>query len=111
MAHKKEKISFVYHQGSFFCIACSFFHCETCWPIPPAPDIGSSPVMKLFFGISTAVIFFNKKIGVLLFIVSFLISLARVYSGIHWPYDIIGGLIVGVASGLVVVKVPKFFKR
>lgn len=60
-----------------------------------------------FFAVSTIVYFYNKKAGILFFIASFLICLARVFSGIHWPLDILAGAIVGVLSGWVVHKILK----
>jgi len=61
-----------------------------------------------FFAISTVVYFYNKKAGTLFLIASFLISLARVFAGVHWSTDIIGGALVGIFSGWLLVK---FLKR
>lgn len=66
---------------------------------------------SFFFGISIVVFLYNKKIGILFFLASFLVSWGRVYGGIHWPYDILGGLLVGIVSGLVAVRVSKVFKK
>lgn len=66
---------------------------------------------SFFFGISTALFFYNKKIGTLFFIASFLISFGRVLGGIHWPYDILGGFLVGILSGLIVIKIFKKLKK
>lgn len=51
-----------------------------------------------FFALSAVIYFYNKKTGILFFIASFLISLSRVFCGIHWPSDILGGVIVGIFS-------------
>jgi len=61
-----------------------------------------------FFAISTVVYSYNKKTGTLFMIASFLISLARVFAGVHWPTDIIGGALVGIFSGWLVTK---FFRK
>lgn len=55
-----------------------------------------------FFALSLGVYFYNKKAGLLFFVASFLISFARVFSGIHWPFDIIAGILVGIFSGWLV---------
>jgi undecaprenyl-diphosphatase len=55
------------------------------------------------FAIATAVYFFNKKFGIAFFIISFFIGLARVFVGIHYPLDILGGIVVGIL-GAVMVK-------
>jgi len=57
-----------------------------------------------FFGLSAVVFLYNKKAGILFFIGSFLICLARVFVGIHWPLDILVGAGVGIFSGWLVVK-------
>ena len=51
--------------------------------------------------------FYNKKIGLLFFIVSFLICISRVFCGIHWPLDILAGAIVGIFSGWLIIKIFK----
>lgn len=54
-----------------------------------------------FFAFSTVVFFYNRKLGVVFFGVSTLICTARVAAGVHFPSDILGGLVVGVFSGLL----------
>lgn len=63
-----------------------------------------------FFGLSTIVFLYNKKIGALFFAGSILISLARIFVGIHWPSDILAGAVVGILSGLLIYKVSKKLK-
>ncbi len=63
----------------------------------------------LFFAVSTIVYLYNKKAGIFFFIASFLICLARVFTGIHWPADIIAGIVVGVFSGYLIHKISKKF--
>ena len=57
-----------------------------------------------FFAISTIVYFYNKKLGIIFFLSSFLIVVARVFSGVHWPSDIFAGAIVGIFSGWLIHK-------
>jgi undecaprenyl-diphosphatase len=57
-----------------------------------------------YFAVSTIIYSYNKKAGYLFFIASFLISFSRVFVGIHWPSDILGGAIVGIISGIVILK-------
>ena len=61
-----------------------------------------------FFALSTVVYHYNKKAGILFFVASFLISISRVFVGIHWPSDILAGAIVGIFAGWLVFKI---FKR
>ncbi len=60
-----------------------------------------------FFALSTIVYFYNKKAGIFFFIASFLICLARIFAGIHWPTDILFGAIIGILSGLIIYKILK----
>lgn len=60
-----------------------------------------------FFAFSIIVYFYNKKAGILFLIGSFLICLARIFVGIHWPSDILAGAIVGILSGWLVFVFSK----
>jgi len=73
---------------------------------------------SFYFAMSTVVLLYYKKAhprpkfwwgaGLLFFIISFLISLSRVFVGIHWPSDILGGAVVGVISGIIILRLlPK----
>jgi undecaprenyl-diphosphatase len=62
-----------------------------------------------YFGLSTIVYFYNKKVGILFFVLSFLISFSRVFCGIHWPSDIGAGILVGIFSGWLTIKIFRKF--
>ena len=40
----------------------------------------------------------TRKLGNLAILLSFACGIARVYSGVHWPYDIIGSIIVSIVA-------------
>ena len=52
-----------------------------------------------FFAIATVVFCFNKRIGLVAFIAAALMAIARVYVGVHWPSDVVGGAIIGALIG------------
>ena len=68
-----------------------------------------------YFAISTVVFLYSKKVypasnqklwcgaGFVFLVASFLISISRVFVGVHWPSDILVGAIIGVFSGWVTV--------
>ena len=58
-----------------------------------------------FFAFSTVVFFSHKKLGLFLYFSSFLIILARVFSGVHWPSDVFVGALLGLLVGLVLQKI------
>lgn len=68
---------------------------------------GSFPSGHATFYFAIATVFFlrSKKLGSIFFGVSALMGIARVYGGVHWVSDILGGAAIGVASGLFVVWV------
>lgn len=67
---------------------------------------------SFFFGLSMVVYLFNKKLGLIFFAASIVISIARIYCGLHWPLDIVGGFVVGIISAFTVVTIyNKFIKK
>ncbi len=60
--------------------------------------------IAFLFALSAAIYFFNKKIGWIFLSLSFLVGLARIFVGIHFPLDVGAGIVVGVLSVIVVWK-------
>lgn len=58
-----------------------------------------------FFALSLIVYFYNKRAGILFFIASALIGVSRVFSGLHWPTDILGGAVVGLFSAWLIHRI------
>lgn len=46
------------------------------------------------FAFAFSIFLINKKFGIWLCVASLLVALARIYAGVHWPFDIIGGIVV-----------------
>jgi len=53
------------------------------------------------FTLATSLYFINKKLAYFLYIFSILIGLSRIAGGIHYPSDILGGAILGIAIGIL----------
>ncbi|MEK7079995.1 MAG: phosphatase PAP2 family protein [Patescibacteria group bacterium] len=52
-----------------------------------------------FFAFSAIVFAYNKRLGIIFFVLSTLVCVARVIAGVHYPSDILIGALVGVVSG------------
>lgn len=48
------------------------------------------------FTASMVVYFYNKKLGLILLGLSLLVGLGRIFVGVHYPLDVVGGIIVGI---------------
>ncbi|QQR82585.1 phosphatase PAP2 family protein [Candidatus Campbellbacteria bacterium] len=52
------------------------------------------------FSLATAMYFFgNKKLAWMLYASGLLIGIARITAGIHYPSDILGGIVLGILTG------------
>ncbi len=50
-----------------------------------------------FFALAMAVWLFGRRLGWVLFTIALSMGVARVFVGVHWPSDIVGGALVGIA--------------
>jgi undecaprenyl-diphosphatase len=64
-----------------------------------------------FFALSTVVYMYNKNWGWWFFVGSFLISLARVFVGVHYPSDILAGALIGILAGWGSWRVYQFYQN
>ena len=62
---------------------------------------------SFFFALSTVIYFYNKKAGLVCFAGSFLIGLARIFVGVHYPLDILCGMALGIIVGWAMAKIGK----
>jgi undecaprenyl-diphosphatase len=60
-----------------------------------------------FFAFSMVIYKYNRKWGWFFFIASLPICIARVIAGVHYPSDIIGGMILGLLVGYLVYKIAE----
>ncbi|HEY4475876.1 MAG TPA: phosphatase PAP2 family protein [Candidatus Paceibacterota bacterium] len=79
-------------------------------PLIATPVVSSFPSghAAAFFALAVTVFFLSRRLGIWFLAVAALVAVARVFVGVHWPFDIIAGALVGVASALAVNKIlPK----
>ncbi len=64
------------------------------------------------FSLATGVWLWNRRVGAALLVAATLYALARVYSGVAYPLDILGGAAIGAGAALIgafVLRCVKFF--
>lgn len=66
---------------------------------------------SFLFAFSTVVFLRNRLIGIGLYAGSLAVCAARVAAGVHYPSDILGGIVVGVGSGLGVALAAGLLRK
>lgn len=71
------------------------------------PSDGSFPSghTAAAFGAATAAFCCNKRIGSILLVMAVLMGMSRLYFAVHFPTDVIGGAVIGVAAGVLSYKI------
>lgn len=64
---------------------------------------------SFFFALSTVVYLYNKRLGLWFYAASATIGLARVAAGVHYPTDILGGAVLGIAVGWLIYRAFLYF--
>jgi undecaprenyl-diphosphatase len=67
---------------------------------PSDPSFPSN-LAAVLFGLALGIWVKNKKVGTWLLAMALLASFARIYVGVHYPTDILGGFLFGVAGTLL----------
>jgi len=58
--------------------------------------------MAWFFALVVVVWYVSRTWGIWYLALTAAMGIARIYAGIHWPLDILGGIVVGVVSGFFI---------
>jgi undecaprenyl-diphosphatase len=53
------------------------------------------------FAMAMALWFYDRVIGGLAFVLAAIVAFARVYVGVHYPSDVVGGALIGIAVAMV----------
>jgi undecaprenyl-diphosphatase len=80
------------------------YHDVTLLLYHPSDSSFPSNAATVGFCIATSIWLFNRRAGLLLYIVAVLFGLARVIGGVHYPSDILGGMVIGAASAYVMAR-------
>lgn len=79
-------------------------------PLIGTPDAPAFPSghAATFFALAAAVYLVKKRTGIWFLAAAALISLGRVFVGVHWPSDVLAGALIGILSALAVYSIlPK----
>jgi undecaprenyl-diphosphatase len=77
----------------------------------PSDSSFPSNAAAVGFSIATSVWLFNRKVGLVLYVVASLLGLARICGGVHYPSDIVGGALIGMISAYLVARRMRYFDR
>ncbi len=58
----------------------------------------------LFFALATTIFYLSRRLGWWFFALATANGLARIFVGVHWPFDIVGGAVVGIVSAMLIHK-------
>lgn len=62
------------------------------------------------FAIAAAVWRVNRRVGLATYLAAGLYGLARVYAGVHYPLDIVGGALIGIVVAFLVFKLRELLE-
>lgn len=77
--------------------------------VPQNPSFPSRHA-ALAFGMSFYIFAYNAPLAIIFLICACLVGISRVFCGVHWFSDILGGLVSGLASALIIYNLVIFIK-
>lgn len=115
----KMLLAFVVERILEFLIKTAYFtprpymvnHLPTYVTITPIDSSFPSGHTMVAFALATVIFRKNKKLGMILFVLAGLIGIGRVMANVHYPIDIISGLILGVTIGTFCDKIKPYARR
>lgn len=78
-----------------------FFNFQPLVEVLPQDSSFPSAHTALAFIIAFSVYLIDKRLGIIYFFLALIIGLARIFTGVHWPSDILGGAVLGFICVLV----------
>jgi undecaprenyl-diphosphatase len=75
-------------------------------PLVPTPHTGSFPSghSATAFACATVIAWASPRLALPAFVLAALVAWSRVYVGVHWPLDVLGGAALGVLVAIALLK-------
>jgi len=78
-----------------------YAHPKALVPLPSGSSFPSGHTATSF-ACATVLSFFVPRAAPAFYLLALAIGFSRIYVGVHWPLDMLGGIVLGVAVGLAV---------
>lgn len=75
--------------------------------IPESGNSFPSGHAAFLFALAATLFYYNRHWGGWYFALALINGAARVFAGVHWPLDVLGGLVIGVLSSMVIHSLLK----
>lgn len=66
---------------------------------------------SISFAMAFAFLYFKSKWGIPILLLAIWVGISRVYVGVHYPIDILGGIIVGIISLIIALQIKEILRR
>lgn len=63
------------------------------------------------FTAATIIMHFDKRMGTVAYILASIIAFSRLYLYVHFPTDVLAGIILGIAIGCITIKIFEIFSK
>jgi undecaprenyl-diphosphatase len=85
---------FYHHPRPFITFPISHLLTDASYSFPSVHTI-------VLFSLAMATYFFNKRFSYFIFAAGIVVGVARVAGGVHYPSDILGGIVLGIATSSI----------